>query len=338
MGKKDLLASITYYTGALRIARLVRRLFLEEVRILAYHRILDTGSEKPFQFDRNLISASVDQFDQQIRYLSKHYQPITFGDLIETINGDKRLPRYPVIVSFDDGFEDNYRNAFPILKKYSVPATIFLATDYIGQPKTFWFDRVVYNLRGAENLDLSRFDGPVIKNFSAECEENIASVLRFLKKIPESQRLEILDLIESAFGDDYPEQGFPESRPMSWDQVREMTNAGIEFGSHTVSHPILSKIDDRQLESELVDSRRMIEEQTHQSCQVIAYPVGGHDEYDQRTRKVAKKAGYLLGASYRTGTNIVGDMEMYDIRRLHVETYIDHPRFVAMLSLPGVFG
>lgn len=338
MAKKDLLSKLMYYTGMLVLAGKISRLFREEVRILAYHRILNMDNKEEFRFDRNLISASTEQFDRQIRFVSRHYHPITFNDLIDSLNGIKKLPANPVIVSFDDGFDDNYRNAFPILKKYSVPATIFLATNYIGKPMTFWFDRVVYNLRNAEELDLSSYKGPNIRNFAQDPEKNITTVLKFLKKIPDSQRIEILDTIENRYGDEYPEHGFKDSRPMTWDQVREMANSGIEFGSHTLSHPILSKLDDRQLESELSDSRRIIEDQINQSCQVIAYPVGGREEYDQRTREGARKAGYSLGISYQTGTNIVGAMENYDIRRLHVETYIDHPRFAAMLSLPGVFG
>jgi len=338
MGKKDMLASLMNGAGMLPVFNSLRGFLVKEVRILAYHRIYDLQPEGDYQFDRDLVSATRAQFEQQIEHLVRRYTPITFARLLESIDGTAHLPRDAVIVTFDDGFEDNYVNAFPILKKYKVPATIFLATDYVGQPKTFWFDRVVYNLHRARVLDLSDHGGPRIPDFANDREANTRTVLRFLKRIPNRERLAILDRIETEFGDVYPEQGFAASRPMTWDQVREMSRAGIEFGSHTQSHPVLSRLDQAQLEHELAASRHIIEEHTGKPCTILAYPVGGQEEYDERTREVARRVGYRLGVSYRSGTNVIGKIEQFDMRRLHVETYVDRHRFAAMLSLPEIFG
>lgn len=338
MGKKDLLSNILYSGMLLPLIRGIRTVLLKEVRILAYHRIYNLDECKEYKFDADLISANSTEFEWQVKYVLKNYNPITFRELIRALEGKRKLPLRPLLITFDDGFEDNYVNAFPILKKYRVPATIFISTDYIGQEETFWFDKVVYLLNVSKNINLSSIpeSGIEIENHSRNMLAQ--KVLGYLKKVPNAKRLEVLENLIKDNKVDMPKGGFAESRPLNWEQVIEMASEGIEFGSHTCTHPILSRLSQQELGKELADSRQKIEAMIGKACEVIAYPVGGKGEYDERTVRAVKDAGYRMGMTYRTGTNILGHINDYEMRRLHVETYVSRARFASMLSLPTMFG
>ena len=97
------------------------------VSIIAYHRVKDYD-ENSYAFDKNLINASCEEFEWQIRYIKKYFTPITFSELKDIVESKSDLPKRSIIITFDDGFDDNYNNAFRILNKYSVPATFFIST------------------------------------------------------------------------------------------------------------------------------------------------------------------------------------------------------------------
>lgn len=102
--------------------------------VLAYHRIMEF--DENFPFDIELISARPQQFEKQIKHISKYYSPITIEELCECHRTKSKIPDRSVLITFDDGFYDNYEYAFPVLKKYNVPATIFVSTDYIDSNTT----------------------------------------------------------------------------------------------------------------------------------------------------------------------------------------------------------
>jgi peptidoglycan/xylan/chitin deacetylase (PgdA/CDA1 family) len=116
-----------------------------------------------------------------------------------------------------------------------------------------------------------------------------------------------------------------------------MSAAGIEIGSHTVSHPILSMLDDASLTRELVDSRHTLEHELGKPVSVLAYPVGGAQEFNDKVVEVAQATGYRLGVSYMQGVNRLGGLDPFRLRRQHVERYTTAPYFSAQLSLPELF-
>ena len=182
------------------------------------------------------------------------------------------------------------------------------------------------------NLELDVSDSVASRRQLAE------DVVEAMKVVPEKTRIAAL---EHLLGQ-HPNAGEltrnPLSRPMSWEQVREMSGNGMEFGSHTVSHPVLSRVEAGQLEFELHESRKTIEEKTGQPADVIAYPVGGQTEYSDAVMSVARNAGYRMGVSYIPGINPLDALREYELRRIHVERYTSRGEFQAALLLPKVFG
>lgn len=340
MRKKEYLAKAAAMTGMHGLLSFLRGLKSGELPILAYHRVCDIGNEAEFPFDPDLVSASSAAFAWQMNYLKERYHPITFQLLLNVLDGKEQLPRRPVIVTFDDGYDDNYLNAFPVLRSLDMPATIFVSTGYVGSSKPFWFDLVAHILHNAPNgvltvkelkLTLSMGSGADSRHAAA------ASLVAELKRVSNAQRLDVLGWLEHEYAGSMKTGDFRLSRPLDWNQIREMSAAGIEFGSHTVSHPILSRLDDAELKRELTESRRRLEQELGKTAPVLAYPVGGPEEFNDKVVRGAVSAGYRLGVSYMPGMNRLGSMDRFRLRRQHVERYVSNAYFSGLLSLPEIF-
>lgn len=336
--RKSQLATALNRTRITSVLRAVRGAALEEVPILAYHRILASWNEDDYAFDPELVSATRDEFAWQMQYVAEHYTPITFATLIDALKAGSKLPPCPVIVTFDDGFDDNFHVAFPVLKALRMPATFFVSTGYINQSRTFWFDWLHYlgkrelPSRGLEFGDFRR--GPA--STSDEIRKAIDALFAYAKRLPDEMLRANLNALEKALDVAYPRQGFPQSFPLTWDQVREMSAGGMEFGSHTVSHPILANLTPEALSVELDQSKHHIEQQIGEPVRVLSYPNGDEHAFDSRVVEATKRAGYELAASYLNGTNHISRLEKYSLRRLHVERYTTREDFTGMLAMPEI--
>jgi len=336
-GRRDALARLVAGAGADRLALRARSGASRSLAILAYHRVIDMGPEDEFPFDPELVSAGIEDFRWQMRTLAERCTPIALSEAARRLASGEPLPPRAVAVTFDDGHRDNHTHAFPILRETAVPATIFLSTAYIGGRATFWFDRVAHLLYRThrESIELRALDLRIELADVASRRRAAARVLAAMKEVPDARRREALEELASAAGLDGEDD--PRSGALTWEQVREMRAGGVEFGSHTVSHPILSRVDDRMLERELGDSRREISERLGTPADLLAYPVGGESAYDERTVATARACGYRWALTYVSGVNPWPVADPYRLRRLHVERYTTRPRFAAMLAFPRLF-
>lgn len=338
MNKKEILANGLYRSRLLAPIRALGQLSHGYLPVLAYHRVLDTRAD--FAFDEDLISANRKQFRDQMCYLKEHYTPITFKHLCAANSNSSALPERPVIISFDDGFDDNYYNAFKILEELDIPATFYISTAYIGGKKTFWFDWVVYliknHFRGELSLD-DKHPALLVTDERNSIVTALAKVLEFLKAVPDKVRLDTIKKLEDRCAPDDSNRDLHQSQPMSWDQVQEMSQKGMEIGSHSVSHPILSQLTAEQLHEEIVESKRMIEQQLATECVSIAYPVGGDEAYNDQVMQATAAAEYRYGCSYKHGVNYLGDLQAFQLKRLHVEAETSFELFCAMLAAPKLF-
>jgi peptidoglycan/xylan/chitin deacetylase (PgdA/CDA1 family) len=338
-GKRGLAANIFGKFGATAALGALRVKFSDGVTILAYHRILDVDSEHKFPFDIELVSASIEQFTRQMEYIKAHYQPITFSTLLEYLDRGEKPPRGAAIITFDDGFVDNYHNAFPVLKRLGLPATIFLSTGNIDSQETFWYEKLSFAVM---TTDASAISTPTLGSLTIETTPEsrrafIKCVTLKLKLAPDEVRLTALDELYAQL---LPPSGWKDdarSGPMNWDQIKEMSANNIEFGSHSVSHPVLSRVPLAKLTFEVEHSKHRIESELQKPVQVIAYPVGGVEAFDNNVRAAVKKAGYRFGVSYVAGIERPDQWDAFALRRVHVERYVDSHFFKAMLAMPEIF-
>ncbi len=336
LSKKTHLAMAMSRAGVSRFVAKLRTNIFAEVTILAYHRVLDNWSEADFPFDPELISASTTEFRWQMKYVRDRYTPITFEKLGLLLANKNALPSKPLIITFDDGFDDNYTHAFPVLRELRLQATFFISTNYIGQSRTFWFDWLYHLVKRSlpertiqfGTLELQQAKDP------QKIAREISRALAYAKRLPDTQlRLE-LDALEKALGITYPKSGFPESLPLNWNQVREMAANGQEFGSHTASHPVLTNLTPSALRAELIDSKAKLEEEIQRSITTMSYPDGNSLAFNDAVVDAVKSTGYQFGASYLTGTNNLNRLDHFRLKRLHVERDTTREDFEGMLACP----
>ena len=219
------------------------------IPVLNYHQINDE--------DENLLTVSTEEFETQLAWLEANgYHTITAAELADALEGKGNLPERPILITFDDGYIDNYKCAFPILKKHNMKAIIFLISEYVSL---------------------------------------------------------------------YPNY-------LTWEQLAEMQSAGIEFGSHTVDHNVLTELSPNSVNHELADSKNVLESRLGRRVEFLAYPCGYTNEYI-KTRVQA--TGYRAAFTVNLG-NVHPSDDFYALNRVPIFGALPHTmfRFVSRLQCP----
>ena len=320
--------------GLVGVARAVQR---SSAVVLTYHGVLN-GSAAYDYLNHNFIAA--ESFDAQMRYICRHYRPIALRELVAAYREGRRPPARSVVVTFDDGFANNASVAFPILRRHSVPFTVFVTTGLVDTPGAMlWTERAkrsIY-LHAGHSVSL-RLDG-VERTFDlsspAARAEACKAVLGRLKRLAPSARNEALDDLERACGSQPVREHERERYEfMTWAQARELAAAGVEIGSHTVTHPILTTLDTGTLRDELVESKRRVESMLGRECVSFAYPNGSPADFGLREKTALRDSGYLCGLSLNGSLNDSPDV--YEVDRINVGRHLDPAGFhVAMTGILG---
>jgi peptidoglycan/xylan/chitin deacetylase (PgdA/CDA1 family) len=325
MSRQRALASLLRNTG---ITALRLRHYPHRLPVLAYHRILDDDTDPATLPDPGLFSARLSDFRRQLQWLTRYFDCVTFQGL--TRHAARQRP--PLIITFDDGYEDNYRLAWPALRDAGAAAVFFVTTDFIDQHRPLWFDRASHALRSSGNTlpeDLLRRLPP------ARPDENLLQrCLLWLKSLDQQQREQMLVRLERHGNI----ASAPSGTPMNWDQLREMAASGMEIGSHSCSHAVLANETPAQIRAELSQSKLRIESETGQPCQSIAYPVGGDTAISDEVVAEARHCGYAYACSYVSGMNSLPPVIPWRLNRLHVELDQSDAELSASIAFPSLFG
>lgn len=337
--RRPRLARALQRVGALPLIGRLRAALRHDVRILAYHRVLESVEPLDFRFDPDLISASRDAFRGQIDVVKRRCSPMRFDELIDRLDRGQSLPRRAALITFDDGYDDNYRIAWPILRDAGVSAMFFVSTGHIesGRPYAYdWLMHMVCVTR-ADRLQAPELGIDLALPGSLQDRRTIASeLLDRVKTLDADAQQALIARLQREWS--LPaDMGHPDCRPMTWAQLRDMRDGGMEIGSHGVDHRMLAKMPPDAMREELVASKRAIERELGGEAQVISYPVGGSDAYDAAVIAAVRDAGYRLGCSYRAGPERMRPESRYDLRRIPVERDVCRDWFEGMLALPEVF-
>lgn len=249
------------FLGVSRISRYVHR---SQPTILMYHRIVD---------DPLLPGIKVKVFEKQLSYLKKNFNVIPMEELVNDISMDKVKP-YSVALTFDDGHYDFYDNAWPLLKKYNLPASIYVTTGFIDKECWLWPDLLKYQLITTE---LSEIEDPELGTLSLDRHDVLEtwSVLGdYCLKLSHSSRADFINNLGKKLHVRCPIQPQKPFSPLSWKQLQEMNGEGLDVGSHSVSHPILSSLSKEDLDFEISKSYKRIEKEIGRPPTGICYPNG----------------------------------------------------------------
>jgi peptidoglycan/xylan/chitin deacetylase (PgdA/CDA1 family) len=262
---------------------LARRQGESRLCIANYHRILES-------IDPLLnTEPDVKMFRWQMELLAEFFHVMPLHDAVMAL-ASRSIPPRAVCVTFDDGYRSMHELALPILKELDLPATVFVTTGHM-QEGSMWNDRIVEAMRRLSSgvLDLADV-GLGIYRFETipERQKALDKLIHDSKYLPPQARLAVIQKLEMIVGD------IPASQPMlSREMIMDLAQNGIEIGGHTVSHPILTRLDDAAARSEIIENKRHLEAIIEKPLRLFAYPNGKADvDFDERHVQMVKDAGY----------------------------------------------
>ena len=239
---------------------------------------------------------------RHLEYLRRRsYSLIGLSELLKRLDEGILLDHNALVFTVDDGYADFAQVAAPIFAKYDCPVTVFLVTDFVAGRMWNWFDRVAWAFVHTPRHDLSvdATAGKISTRWRTTLERQRVSdqiVTRF-KAIPDSAKEQLLAALVSALEVDLPDRAPAEYEAMDWDSVRKCASMGVTFGPHTISHPVLSRVDDSRAAREILGSWQEVRSNTEAAVPVFCYPNGGPNDFSNRDKALVAQAGMKAAVS-----------------------------------------
>lgn len=274
---KIILAGILYYSGISKLILMILLKIKPAHLIFMYHRVNDGN--------HNIFSGlDMGIFEKQIKALKRYFRFVTLSDFVGLI---RTLGKPLAVITFDDGYKNTFTNALPILKKSNLPVTVFLTTGAIDNNDIIWTDKLSL---------LKKTDASSLEKLKTE-----------LKNMPNSDKENRIKQLESCSDIDY--KSIPEAEKMlSWDEVKIMAKEpNIEFGAHTVNHPILTKISKEEAEKEIIGSKLKTEAMINRPVNTFCYPDGQKEDFNLTIEQILKENGFTCAVTTIEGKVKYGD-------------------------------
>lgn len=283
--------------------------------ILTYHR---------FSRSQDASKVSAADFESHLQYLSLHNTVLPLADAVESLQNGTTLPANATVITIDDGYSDAYDIAFPKLKKHGFPATVYAITDFVDQKIWLWTDlmRYVMAKTGDSEVLFDFGSGDVVQaklNDSAKRLETANRINERLKKLPNDEKDAKIAEMARQLNVELPTVPPPEFAAMTWNQAREMDTDGVSIESHTVTHPILTNVNQAELDFELRTSKTRLEERLRRSVEHFCYPNGSLNE---SVRRAAENAGYSSAVTTAYGFNSGGN-DQFLLNRIDAQSAIE---------------
>jgi len=299
-------AGLLYYSGILPLWFLVRAWVRgnQEICVLGLHRVLSEEQKSRANSLEGIVMRER-TFAKLLEYLERHFTVVSLDAFLD--GGPEAGSKPRCLLTFDDGWRDNFTTALPWLQKHRMPAVIFAVTGLVEDRQTFWVERLRQvwrdperqtQLRAAlESSTQGRLDGG-----------RFEEIVEHLKHLPAQDRETLLApwISVERLEDGNPDEMF------TWEEAASLEKEGIDIEAHTVSHPLLIYEDERTVSRELVDSKRRLEEKLKKRVRAFAYPNG---TWNDRVRKQVQAAGFECAFTTARGWHRRGD-DAYTIPRI----------------------
>lgn len=279
------------------LASLSRTKRATETTILTFHGLCN-GSGDPDILDWSL-HLPVDVFQSVCALLAAEYHVISLSELVESRKQGTVLPENSVVLTFDDGYASNYELAYPILRKYHLPATVFVTSGFLDGEDMLWFQRVDLALGHTrkDKIDWKIGGKKMILKFENRetRQQALVQLMPELKALPDTDLLNEINRLEQALevSTPTPEQLPPPMRPLTWNMVCAMSNSGlVQFGGHTHTHPILSRCDSLAMRAEITTCRDRLFTETGIQPVAFSYPNGQPEDFTLDIVRMVEEAGY----------------------------------------------
>jgi peptidoglycan/xylan/chitin deacetylase (PgdA/CDA1 family) len=281
-------------------------------RILMYHNFSREAEADPH-------NVTVSALRIQLQYLKRHFRVLPLSDLIKQRRSGKSFQSNTVILTIDDGRRNCYEYFYPLLREFQLPATFFVVSSFIDGADWLWTDKVLW---------LSKQPGAP----EELGHRRIGEFFGRMNTLAPQLRDQAVLAIAKAIGCTIPTQPPPPYNPCSWPELREMSDSGlVELGGHTVTHPILSTIEDEDAWYELTASRIRIEQALGRNVRFFCFPNGKPGDYKPMHLLQLKKAGYEAAVSSRFGL-VQNTSNPYELPRIGIGGECDQLSFAKNLD------
>jgi peptidoglycan/xylan/chitin deacetylase (PgdA/CDA1 family) len=283
--------------------------------ILMYHKVLEEVPEG--LYDPAMIVTKT-TFEMHIREIARFFDIVPLDQVLELKEEGKRR----CTITFDDSWIDNYEVAFPILKKYRVPATVFVPVALIGSEHWFWWESLYYlanqtKAKGNDHIFVEYFSELVTSWNTPSLESwSLSRLMTALKESP-------ADRLDGFLSEAYVDMGItpPTQRTMmSWREMEEMGRHGISFGSHSLHHFILNDLSCELKRHEVVESLRLLENKDVCTVPFFSFPNGS---WDRKAVDFVASAGYRGSVTTKNGYNS-RQTDPFLLNRVGLHEYMSH--------------
>ncbi len=330
-GRKPELARFFDQAGFLKILEFFRG---NNLIILNYHRVY--RGDLVSAFDEELFGPSLESFTQQMRWLKENRAVFLSEDeLIYFQQKQKKIPKRSVLITFDDGYKDNFTLVYPVLRSLHIPAIYFIPAGGIMDRKLGWWDIISFFIKKTRKKNISITEHEFSLLDGREKKEAIFHLLQLMKTEPHSRTQDLLKVLSKECEVDFPSYDEQDAELMTRKEIKEVQNNGIAIGSHTISHRVLATLDEDEQFEELLSSKRLLEDMLPGKIRSFSYPVGDYTAFTKKTKDLAQKAGYDISFSFKTGVNYQRITDPFDIRR--IEPPENFHAFKATMISPRIF-
>jgi peptidoglycan/xylan/chitin deacetylase (PgdA/CDA1 family) len=308
--------------------------------VLMYHRI-GTPADAPYYAP--IWSASAGAFREQMTRLRATYRIATLGEAVALAASGFPVTEPTALVTFDDGYRDNFETALPILRELDVPAAFFLPTAFLQAPRLPWWDFVACAVNRA-TVRILRLERPEPLEIDLDRTPRPVAIARVVQACL-SHHVDVNDergfrahLADRA-GADVDDAALGRALFMTWDHVRALAaEPGMAVASHAHSHRTLARLPEAEQRDELTEARRILEQEVGHTVYAVAYPYGWPGAFDATTERLAREAGYQLAFTGVEGVNRPGATDPFAVGRLTVG-FADSPVLLrARMALYRVSG
>jgi len=297
---------------SLGLFTLARAISAGRPRILMYHNFC--RAEDSYNHD-----VSVPALRMQLQYLKRHFRVVSLADLVEQIRFHGSFQPNSVVLTIDDGRRNCYEHLYPLLSEFRMPATFFVISSFIDGYDWLWTDKVLW---------LSKQRGAPDELLPGRIADFFCKLNRLVPRVRDESVL----AIAQAMGVAIPTQPPPPFSPCSWAELREMSHSGlVEIGSHTVTHPILSTVEDHEARDEVTRSRARIERALGKKVRFFCFPNGKPGDYRQSQLQELKEAGYE-GAVVSSFGLVRRTSNLYELPRIGISGESDYLSFLKNLD------
>ena len=295
-----------------------------------YHRVAELNDTPTV--DSRSVSATPSGFTEQMRHLAKHYRVVSMPDVLDAAESRRELPERSVLITFDDAYADFADIPFPILRRFRLPATLFVPTAYPDHPElAFWWDRLYQAVRRTRRTELCDLPiGVLPLKTLGEKRRSLRVLQNYVTTLPHVEGMRLVDSICARL----VEAPLNSGSVLSWDQLRRLAKEGVTLGSHTRTHPIMTQMSSAQIREEVKGSQQDLKKQIGFVLPIFCYPNGNHSD---TVTDILREEGIRLAFTTIAGKNELQSADLLRLTRIGISPRTSLPVFRLRLLQIGIY-